>query len=159
MRCFAIVITAGIIYSGIHGAALAQTSTPNVTASFSGLSTPLTSTTTNCMMSCNARAANCQTSCVVPSPPTTTSAGTTTTLNATANTACMIGCTSNQLAHLMHGKHELKANFCETRSSVSARIFGRLIGCENAVDALGVNGSGLGGASSPRELMVRTVAA
>jgi hypothetical protein len=30
---------------------------------------------------------------------------------------------------------------------------------ENAVDALGVNGSGLGGASSPRELMVRTVAA
>ena len=26
------------------------------------------------------------------------------------------------LAHLMHAKHELKANFCETRSSVSARV-------------------------------------
>jgi hypothetical protein len=32
--------------------------------------------------------------------------------------------TSDQdfLAHLMHAKHELKANFCETRSSVSARV-------------------------------------
>ncbi len=26
------------------------------------------------------------------------------------------------LAHLMHAKHELKANFCKTRSSVSARV-------------------------------------
>jgi hypothetical protein len=26
------------------------------------------------------------------------------------------------LTHLMHAKHELKANFCETRSSVSARV-------------------------------------
>jgi hypothetical protein len=26
------------------------------------------------------------------------------------------------LADLMHAKHELKANFCETRSSVSARL-------------------------------------
>src|SRR6202040_2990741 len=29
---------------------------------------------------------------------------------------------SGLLAHLMHAKHELKANFCETRSSVSARV-------------------------------------
>ncbi len=28
----------------------------------------------------------------------------------------------NILAHLMHAKHELKANFCKTRSSVSARV-------------------------------------
>jgi len=27
-----------------------------------------------------------------------------------------------ELAHLMHPKHEPKANFCETRSSVSARV-------------------------------------
>ncbi len=27
-----------------------------------------------------------------------------------------------KLAHLMHAKHELKANFCKTRSSVSARV-------------------------------------
>ncbi len=29
---------------------------------------------------------------------------------------------SAYLAHLMHAKHELKANFCKTRSSVSARV-------------------------------------
>ncbi len=29
---------------------------------------------------------------------------------------------SAELAHLMHAKHELKANFCKTRSSVSARV-------------------------------------
>jgi hypothetical protein len=33
-----------------------------------------------------------------------------------------MGCTLLGLAHLMHAKHELKANFCETRSSVSARV-------------------------------------
>ncbi len=32
------------------------------------------------------------------------------------------GYTENDLAHLMHAKHELKANFCKTRSSVSARV-------------------------------------
>ena len=94
MRAFAILIAAVAIYSGRSDAVLAQTSTPNVTTPFTGLSTPLTSTTTNCMMLCNARAANCQTSCLVPSPPTATPAGTI-TLNATANTACTLGCTSS----------------------------------------------------------------
>ena len=93
MRALAILITVATIYSGMHDAVLAQTSTPNVTAPFQGLQTPLTSTTTNCMMFCNSRGANCLASCVLPSPPTT--AG---TLNATANTACVSGCTSSQLA-------------------------------------------------------------
>ena len=50
MRALAILITVATIYSGMHDAVLAQTSTPNVTAPFQGLQTPLTSTTTNCMM-------------------------------------------------------------------------------------------------------------
>jgi hypothetical protein len=97
MRAFAILVAAAAIYSGTQDPVVAQTSTPNVTVPFTGLSTPLTSTTTNCMMFCNSQAANCQTTCFIPPPPTTTPAGTV-TLNATANTACVMGCTSSQLA-------------------------------------------------------------
>ena len=57
------------------------------------------------MMSCNSQAANCQTACVILAPalasPTTllaTGTGKTGTLNATANTACVMGCTTSQLA-------------------------------------------------------------
>ena len=53
------------------------------------------STVTNCMMTCNSQAANCQTGCVLPSPPS--SGGTTTTTNATGNTACILNCSSTQL--------------------------------------------------------------
>jgi hypothetical protein len=49
------------------------------------------------MMSCNALAANCQSSCVIPAPPGATPAGTG-TLNATPSTTCSLGCSSNQLA-------------------------------------------------------------
>ena len=97
MRGVAILVTAAAIYSGAHDAARAQTSVPTVVTPTPGLSTPVTSTTTNCMMSCNARAANCQTGCFIPAPPAVTPAGTV-TLNPTANTACAMGCTSSQLA-------------------------------------------------------------
>jgi hypothetical protein len=55
-----------------------------------------TSTATNCMMFCNAQAANCQTTCLVPGTPPSASA--TTTSNATANTACLLNCSTTQLA-------------------------------------------------------------
>jgi hypothetical protein len=95
MWVFAILIAAATIYFGAHDVALAQATTPNVTPPLQGLSTPVLSTVTNCMMSCNSRAANCQTGCVIPAAPTTAGTG---TLNATSNTACVVGCTSSQLA-------------------------------------------------------------
>src|ERR1700687_5425226 len=98
MRGFAILVIAAAIYCGAHVAVLAQTSTPNVVSPPVGLSTPLTSTTTNCMMSCNAQVANCQTGCFIPEPPTVTRTGTVILNNPTANTACVMGCTSRQLA-------------------------------------------------------------
>jgi hypothetical protein len=97
MRGVAIIATAAAIYSGAHAAAQAQTSAPTVVTPTPGLSTPVTSTTTNCMMSCNAQSANCQTGCFIPVPPAVTPAGTA-TMNPTANTACVMGCTSSQLA-------------------------------------------------------------
>ena len=66
MRGFAVILAVAATVSWT--AALAQT-TPNVVTPTPGLSTPLTFTTTNCMMSCNSRAANCQTGCFVPPPP------------------------------------------------------------------------------------------
>ena len=97
MRGVAILVTAAAIYSGAHDAARAQTPVPNVVTPAPLPSTPVTSTTTNCMMSCNSRAANCQTGCFIPVPPAVTPAGTV-TLNPMANTACAMGCTSSQLA-------------------------------------------------------------
>ena len=54
MRRFivAILVAATAIYSSAHDVVLAQTATtPNVVPPFVGLSTPVTSTVTNCMMS------------------------------------------------------------------------------------------------------------
>ena len=53
------------------------------------------STTTNCMMSCNATAATCQATCVVPGSPS--SGGATTGGNATASTSCLMNCSTQQL--------------------------------------------------------------
>ena len=103
MLGLAILVVAAAVCSSTPGALadgkirLAQATTPNVATPFTGLSSPVTSTVTNCMMSCNSQSANCQTSCVVPAPPTVTPSGTV-TLNATANTSCSLGCSSNQLA-------------------------------------------------------------
>ena len=55
-----------------------------------------TSTTTNCMMTCNSQAASCQTACVVPGTPPTGAA--TTTSNATASTSCLLNCSTQQMA-------------------------------------------------------------
>lgn len=59
------------------------------------------STTTNCMMTCNAQAATCQTTCFLPPAP---SAGSTTIAqsqtpgpNPTASTSCVMNCTTTQL--------------------------------------------------------------
>jgi hypothetical protein len=112
MRGFAILLTAAGFCFGTNNAVLAQATTPNVTPPFVGLSTPVTSTVTNCMMLCNSQAANCQTGCVIPAPPTTTPTGTTVTLNATSRTACTVGCTSSQLA-------------CQTNCSLASSQIGR----------------------------------
>src|ERR1700684_1790250 len=60
-----------------------------------------TSTTTNCMMTCNAQAATCQTTCFLPPGP---AVGSTTIAqaqppgpNPTASTSCTMNCTTTQL--------------------------------------------------------------
>ena len=62
-----------------------------------------TSTTTNCMMTCNAQAATCQAACFLPPAP---SLGSTTSAiaqaqspgsNPTASTSCVMNCTTTQL--------------------------------------------------------------
>ena len=106
-----LLIAAAAIYFGAHDVALAQATTPNVTPPFQGLSTPITSTVTNCMMLCNSQVANCKTGCFIPTAPTTASAGGG-TLNATSNAACVMGCTSSQLA-------------CQTSCSLLSSQIGR----------------------------------
>ena len=58
------------------------------------------STLTNCMMLCNAQAATCQSTCLVPSSSSsgsTTSTTTTTGANSTASTSCTMNCTTTQI--------------------------------------------------------------
>ena len=76
-----------VICCGAHDGALGQTAVPTVVSPTPGNLTPVTSTTTNCMMACNARAASCQTGCFIPMASAVTPAGTV-TLNPTASTAC-----------------------------------------------------------------------
>jgi hypothetical protein len=104
MRAFAIILAAPVIV--VCGAALAQTTTPNVATPTPGLSTPVTSTTTNCMMFCNSQAASCQTRCFIPNvpgpAPSFSAPGSAPaialTFNGDANAACRMGCTSVQLS-------------------------------------------------------------
>ena len=103
MPGLAILVVAAAVCSSTPGALadgkirLAQTTTPNVATPFTGLSSPVTSTVTNCMMSCNSQSANCQTSCVIPAPPLASPSGIV-TLNATASQTCTAACSSSQLA-------------------------------------------------------------
>lgn len=62
-----------------------------------------TSTTTNCMMTCNAQAATCQAACFVPPAP---AVGSTTSAiaqaqapgpNPTASTSCVMNCSTTQI--------------------------------------------------------------
>jgi hypothetical protein len=55
-----------------------------------------TSTVTTCMMACNAQAAACQTTCLVPGNAPTGAA--TTTSNANLNTSCQAGCSTQQIS-------------------------------------------------------------
>lgn len=99
MRAFAIILV--IATTAACGPALAQTTTPNVVSPSQGLSTPLTSTTTNCMMSCNSQAANCRATCVLPVAPTplpSPSSSQAPILNAAANTTCIMNCSSVQMS-------------------------------------------------------------
>jgi hypothetical protein len=87
MRAFAIILAAPVIVA--CSAALAQTST-----------------TTNCMMSCNSQAASCQTRCFIPNvpgpPPSFSAPGSAGAVgpvfNSDANATCRMGCTSTQLS-------------------------------------------------------------
>ncbi len=105
MRSVVMLVAAATIYSGAHNSVAdgkirlpqAVTTPPTVTPTPTAPSTPVISTVTNCMMPCNWQAANCQAGCFIPTPPVTTPAGTV-TLNATANMACSLGCSSTQLA-------------------------------------------------------------
>jgi len=89
----AVLLTAAVIGAGTRDG-LAQSSIPTVTPPLTGLATPLTSTTTNCMMTCNSQVANCRTACVLPAISSTTSGG---TPNATGNTSCLLSCASTHL--------------------------------------------------------------
>jgi hypothetical protein len=57
-------------------------------------------TATNCMMVCNAQAANCQTTCLIPTAqlPNALSNSVTPPQNTLANTACISACSTTQLA-------------------------------------------------------------
>ena len=109
MRALAIIVAAVAMYCSAHYACadelirLAQTGgTQQVSPATPGLPTPITSTVTNCMMTCNSQAANCRTTCFIPAPTTTLGAPTTTPaspiLNPTATQTCTATCGSTQLA-------------------------------------------------------------
>ena len=100
-----ILVAAAAISCSAHDVVLAQAtiSTQQVSPTLGGLSTPVTSTVTNCMMLCNSQVANCRSGCFVPAPPVPSAAASTTSvpfptpiLNATVNPACTTGCTSVQ---------------------------------------------------------------
>jgi hypothetical protein len=100
VRALGIIFAAALLATAGSGA-FAQTTTPNVVTPSPGLQTPLTFTTTACMMNCNSQAANCQTKCyipVAPTPPPSPSSSPAPNLNATGGTACIMGCSSTQLA-------------------------------------------------------------
>jgi len=96
MRRFTILAAAAMICAGACDT-LAQTSIPTVTPPLTGLATPLTSTTTNCMMTCNSQVANCRTACLIPAVSSGTASSGTTTSNATGSTACLLTCSNTHL--------------------------------------------------------------
>jgi hypothetical protein len=57
-----------------------------------------TSAATTCMMTCNAQAANCQTTCLIPPAQLPNAFSTVTQQNTTANTACTTACSTTRLA-------------------------------------------------------------
>src|SRR5262249_5699882 len=107
MRAFGIILAVAV--AAACNPALAQVvapqatpqGTPNVVNPGGGLATPLTFTTTTSMVNCSSQAANCQTKRFIPAPLTSNpspSFSRAPILNATPNTACLMGCTSTRLA-------------------------------------------------------------
>jgi hypothetical protein len=88
MRRFAILLAAAAVSAAAVHSALAE----------GRIRLAQTSIVTNCMMTCNAQAATCQTGCVVPTPPTIPTIPATPNPNPTASTTCTLGCTSTQVA-------------------------------------------------------------
>ena len=90
MRCLA-VLFAAVAVAGFAGAASAGEK----------IRLAQTSTTTTCMMTCNAQAATCQTTCFLPPAPaagsTTIAQAQTPGPNPTASTSCTMNCTTTQL--------------------------------------------------------------
>src|SRR5262249_19639440 len=76
MRTLGIILAVAVTVA--CGPALAQVvapqatpqGTPNVVNPGGGLATPLTFTTTTCLMNCNSQVASCQTRCFIPTAPT-----------------------------------------------------------------------------------------
>ena len=79
------VITVGAAVNGMAAAQAAGT-----------IRLAQTSAVTTCMMTCNAQAATCQATCLVPGTPPTNAA--TTTGNANVSTSCQLSCSTQQLA-------------------------------------------------------------
>ena len=89
MRKLAIVLAVAAITAAAAHGALAE---PKIRLAQS-------STVTTCMMTCNAQAANCQSTCLVPTPLPLGTSQTTSTPNPnnTASTTCLLTCTSTQI--------------------------------------------------------------
>ena len=89
MRCLAVLFAVAV--AGFAGAASAGEK----------IRLAQTSTTTNCMMTCNAQAATCQAACFVPPAPaagsTAIAQAQTAGPNPTASTSCVMNCTTTQV--------------------------------------------------------------
>jgi hypothetical protein len=90
MRRFAILVFAAAINVGASSAVFAAAK----------IRLAQSSAVTNCMMTCNATAATCQTGCLLPPPLTNApnpGSSLTATTNPTLNTACQLNCSATQL--------------------------------------------------------------
>jgi len=95
MRSIAVLVVA--MSAATTQGVFAQTSVPPIQAPPASQSN-VSSVVTNCMMTCNASAASCQTGCLVPNSLPSVSTGLPApSSNPTANAACLSSCTSIQI--------------------------------------------------------------
>ncbi len=92
MRSLAIVVVVALAMAGFVPATFAA----------GKIRLAQSSTVTTCMMGCNAQAANCQTSCLIPGAPSASPASSAASAasggpNATASTTCLLACGSTRL--------------------------------------------------------------
>ncbi len=92
------VVSAAFVLAVLSGVAFAQEQSQPITPETS----TVTSTVTNCMMSCNSTAAHCQTTCVIPggsaSAIGSSASGTSTASVGSLSTSCQLACTTAQLS-------------------------------------------------------------